>query len=110
VPGAQALCLAGGRFRVEVTWRLANGATGAGRTAFVDGDSGAFWFFGPDNLELAVKALDGRAINGRYWLFYGALSDVEYWVTATDTVNGTVRTYHNPPRTLCGRADNRAFP
>jgi hypothetical protein len=27
-----------------------------------------------------VKVLDGRAINDRFWVFYGALSDVEYTV------------------------------
>ena len=28
---------------------------------------GYFWFFDPANVELAVKVLDGRPINGKFW-------------------------------------------
>ena len=109
VPGPQALCLGGNRFRVEGTWRLAGGPTGPAHAVAADAESGSFWFFGPDNLELAVKVLDGRPVNGHFWTFFGALSDVEYWVTVTDTATGSARTYHNAPGTLCGQADTTAF-
>ena len=69
----------------------------------------AFWFFDPGNLELAVKVLDGRPVNGRFWVFFGALSDVEYWVTVTDTATGAERQYHNAAGTLCGQGDVEAF-
>jgi hypothetical protein len=59
------------------------------------GDTGAFSFFGADNTELVVKVLDGRAVNGRFWVFYGALSDVAYDLTVTDTLSGEQRVYHN---------------
>jgi hypothetical protein len=109
VPGPQTLCLGGNRFRVEAAWKLRNGTTGVGHSIAADAESGSFWFFGPDNIELTVKVLDGRPVNGRFWTFFGALSDVEYWVTVTDTTTGAVRTYHNPPGTLCGQADTAAF-
>jgi hypothetical protein len=109
VGGPQSLCLAGNRFRVEGSWRLANGASGPARAVAADADSGSFWFFAPDNLELAVKVLDGRAVNGNFWVFFGALSDVQYQVTVTDTATGAVRTYQNAAGTLCGQADTRAF-
>ena len=109
VPGPQALCLGSNRFRVEGSWRLAGGAAGPARAVAADTESGSFWFFGPDNLELAVKVLDGRPVNGHFWTFFGALSDVEYWVTVTDTATGRARTYHNAPGTLCGQADTAAF-
>ena len=48
-------------------------------------DTGAFWFFDPENVELAVKVLDGRAINGRFWVYFGALTDVGYTLRVTDT-------------------------
>jgi hypothetical protein len=72
-------------------------------------DSGSFWFFDPGNLELEVKILDGRAVNGHFWVFFGALSDVEYRVTVTDTATGESRSYHNPAGTVCGQSDVEAF-
>ena len=60
------------------------------------GDTGAFWFFDAANIELVVKVLDGRPVNGNFWLFYGALSNVEYTLTVTDTETGAVKTYSNP--------------
>jgi hypothetical protein len=59
--------------------------------------------------ELAIKVLDGRAVNGSFWVFYGALSDVQYDVTVTDTTTGQVRTYHNTAGTLASVADTKAF-
>ncbi len=71
--------------------------------------SGSFWFFRPDWAELTVKLIDGRGTNGKFWFFYGALSDLEYTITVTDTTTGTVRTYHNDPGNICGGADTKAF-
>ena len=73
------------------------------------GDTGYFWFFSDANIELILKVLDGRALNGHFWVFYGALSDVEYTITVTDTVTGQVRSYFNPPRQLASVADTSAF-
>ncbi len=53
--------------------------------------------------------LDGRGVNGRFWVFYGALSDVEYTITVTDTETGESRSYYNPPGEICGGADVEAF-
>jgi hypothetical protein len=72
-------------------------------------DSGAFWFFQPSNIELVVKVLDGRTVNGHFWVFYGALSDVGYTITVTDTATGQSKTYTNPEHTLASRADTEAF-
>jgi len=105
-----ALSLLGGRFEVEVEFRDPFGGEGPGRPVPLTDDTGAFWFFEPDNLELLVKVLDGRPVNGRFWVFYGALSNVAYTVRVTDTFTGTGRTYENPQGTLASRADTRAFP
>jgi hypothetical protein len=53
--------------------------------------------------------LDGRAFNQKFWVFYGALSDVEYMIAVTDTVTGTVKTYFNPGGRLASVADTAAF-
>ena len=72
-------------------------------------DTGYFWFFDPANVELVVKVLDGRGVNGHFWVFYGALSDVEYQVVVTDSVTGERRTYENERGNLASVADTSAF-
>jgi ELWxxDGT repeat protein len=108
-PSATRLCLSGGRFAVEARWRDFQGTTGVGTTRELSGDTGAFWFFGAANLELVVKVLDGRPVNGKIWVFYGALSNVEYTLTVTDTETGAVKTYTNPLGRLASVADTAAF-
>ena len=97
VPTATALCLGGGRFRVEVSWRDSAGRRGAGTVVPVTSeDSGLFWFFDPANWELLVKVLNGCARNGHYWVFAAATTNVEYTLTVTDTETGQTATYQNP--------------
>jgi hypothetical protein len=105
----QRLCLGAGRFSVEVEWKDFGGRAGSGRAVPLTSDTGYFWFFHPDNVELTVKVLDGRAINGKHWVFYGALSNVEYTITVTDTATGAVKAYHNPAGSLASSADVAAF-
>lgn len=107
--GAGAACL-GGRFLAEISWRAPGGTTGAGRPLPLASDTGAFWFFDRNNPELLVKVLDGRSVNGHFWVFFGALTNVEYDLTVTDTETGARKTWRNPAGTLASRADIRAFP
>ncbi len=105
-----ALCLSGGRFRVEVEWQSQyNGKRGTGSLQRLSDESGTATFFSPENVELVFKLLDGRAINDHHWVYYGALSDVEYWLTVTDTLHDRVVVYRNPPGEICGRGDSMAF-
>ena len=105
-----ALCLSGGRFRVEVEWQSQyNGERGTGSLQRLSDESGTATFFSPENVELVFKLLDGRAINDHHWVYYGALSDVEYWLTVTDTLHDRVVVYRNPPGEICGRGDSKAF-
>ena len=69
-----------------------------------------FWFFDPTNVELVVKVIDARTLNGKFWVFYGALSDVQYDLTVTDTTTGFSHTYHNNQGNLCGKGDTGTFP
>jgi hypothetical protein len=110
--GVDALCLQDGRFRVAVSWRSQHqgGRQGIGHPIPSTDKSGYFWFFNQDNVELVVKVLDGRPVNGNFWVFYGGLSDVEYEVRVTDVVSGATRTYRNEPGELCGNGDTAAFP
>jgi hypothetical protein len=54
--------------------------------------------------------LDGRALNGKWWFFFGALSNVEYTITVTDTATGATRTYKNPAGQFASASDTAAFP
>src|SRR6266498_1602524 len=108
VANSATLCLNGGRFRVQVGYQASSGS-GAGQAVPLTGDTGYFWFFNSNNVELVIKVLDGRAVNNRYWVFYGALTDVAYTITITDTVTGAVKTYSNPQGGLASVADTSAF-
>jgi hypothetical protein len=72
-------------------------------------DTAAFWFFSSNNIETVVKVVDGRSVNGHFWVFVGSLSDVEWEVTVLDTETGIARRYSNPQGTLQSFADTSAF-
>ncbi|HBL29684.1 MAG TPA: hypothetical protein DD490_22850, partial [Acidobacteria bacterium] len=108
-PAATRLCLNGGRYQVEVAWLTGQGQTGAGNGVPLSSDTGYFWFFDAANVELVVKILDGQAVNGHVWVFYGALSNVEYMITVTDTRTGLARRYFNPLGTLASVGDTHGF-
>ncbi len=48
-------------------------------------------------------------LNGHFWVFYGALSNVQYTITILDTQTGTTKTYTNPQGTQASHADTSAF-
>jgi hypothetical protein len=104
-----ALYLSKCRFRVEAEWKDFDGNTGGGTAIPLTADTGYFWFFNSSNVELIVKVLDGRGLNGDFWVFYGALSNVEYQLTVTDTVTGNVKTYFNPSGRFASVGDTAAF-
>ena len=87
----------------------ATGAPKAAQAIPVTGSTGVFAFANLTDLELMVKVLDARVVNHFFWVFYGALSDLEYTVTVTDTVNRVTKTYHNPAHHRASVADTRAF-
>ncbi len=106
---ATSLCLLR-RFRLEAEWRDFEDHRGVGHPVQLTSDSGYFWFFGPDNVELAIKVLDGLVVNGHFWVYYGALSNVEFTVTVTDTETGNTRVYFNPAGVFASVGDTEALP
>ena len=96
-PGDSRLCLEQQRFRVEVRWRDFEDGEGVAMTQALDSDdSGLFWFFDSDNLEMLVKVLDGCGVNGHFWVFAAAVTNVEYTLYVTDTSTGQFKQYLNP--------------
>ncbi len=107
---ATTLCLAEDRFQVKVTWKTPNGAQGVGRAIPQTADTGVFWFFQDTNLELMVKVLDARSFSSHFWVFYGALTNVEFTLTVTDTETGRQQVYFNAQGEQASFADTSAFP
>jgi CSLREA domain-containing protein len=98
IPGGIELCLVGNRFRVLANWETATGASGIASAVQLTPDSGYFWFFGPDNVEVTVKAIDACSFNDRYWVFASGTTDVNVRLTVIDTVTQQTKTYINPLR------------
>lgn len=123
-PGPGHLCLDGpvpldepGAERFRADWVARRGPVAAsdailseGRSRTWSRDSGAFWLFQPDNPELVVKVLDGSAVNGHAWVFAGALTGFEWWLTVTETGSRRQRTYRRPAGPPAAVADTLAFP
>ncbi len=96
-PDDTTLCLNRGRFQVEVEWEDGAGGSGSGRVVSCgSADTGILWFFSPDNWEMMVKVLDGCGVNGHYWVFAAATTNVGYDLRVEDTLTGATSTYTNP--------------
>jgi hypothetical protein len=100
--------LTGCRFHIEVKWNDGHGNTGRGQPVQLTSDTGYFWFFSPSNVELMVKVLDARAVNGKFWVFFGALTNVES-LSVKDTLAGALASYANPSGTFASVGNTSAF-
>lgn len=106
---AAPVILGGNRFAVTVTWDDGFGQMGEGVGVTMSGDTAAFSFFSPNNTELVIKVLDGRPINGHFWVFYGALSNVGYTISVRDLITGQLVIYQNPVGNFASVGDITAF-
>lgn len=97
-PNATTLCLNNGRFRVTATFLTNAGQSGNGQAVSETTDTGMFWFFSANNIEVIIKVVNACSL-GRYWVFAGGLTDVQVVLTVVDTANDTTRTYMNPQGT-----------
>jgi hypothetical protein len=96
VAGPTIACLNNGRFSVSVNWQDFGGNAGPGSLVpYSTDDSQLFWFFDPSNWEMLVKVIDGCALNGHFWVFSAATSNVQYTLTVADTFTGDSQTYFN---------------
>ncbi len=104
IPNATTLCLpADNRFEVSVYFETvqAGGRMGDAQAIPLDAlgisRGGVFAFSDLANPEFLVKVLDGCAINGHYWVFYAATTNVGFQLTVTDTLApGATIDYFNP--------------
>jgi Tol biopolymer transport system component len=94
---ATAMLLNDQRFQVDATWRTFEGESGIGQAVQLTNDSGYFWFFNPDNIEVVVKVLDACRLPDweNFWVFAAGLTNVEVTLTVTDTNANQQRVYEN---------------
>ena len=105
------LCLIGNRFEATLVARdQRTGNTGVGSPL---PQSDIFGYFSipaltnnATNPEVFVKVLDA---GGKFWVFYGGLTDFEFTLTIRDTKTSAVKTYFKEAGSLCGGADTRGF-
>jgi len=64
----------------------------------------------PSNPEVFIKILDGRPINGFYWVFYGHLTDLIYDISVKENATGITKVYHKNAGNEAGGFDTTAFP
>ncbi|HKV11158.1 MAG TPA: choice-of-anchor B family protein, partial [Thermoanaerobaculia bacterium] len=95
-PGPDRLCLAGGRFLVDVDWRGASG-NGRGKVVQRGANFGSFTF-GGSGIDLLVKTANaGREIK----LLYSPLTNVPFSLRVVDVKAKKVTRYGNGPNN-CG--------
>jgi PKD repeat protein len=63
----------------------------------------------PNNAEVFVKILDGRGLNGQYWVFVGHVTDLIYDLTVTEVATGFSKTYHKVAGDQKGQSDTSGF-
>lgn len=112
--GESELNLSGGRFGIDLVARDARTETkGAGKVIWQNDVSGYFALpslTGDASIpEVFVKVLDGRSMNGHFWVFFSGLTDLEYTLTVTDKATGASKVYVKNAGSACGAFDTDAF-
>jgi hypothetical protein len=108
-PTAQVTPAPPARFMTSVQWTDAGGQAHDANLTPLSTDSKGFWFFTPQDVDVVVKVLDARGINGKFWVFVGSLTTEAYTVTVTDTLTGGTKTYTNGAGQTASQADTNAF-
>ncbi|MCY3932623.1 MAG: hypothetical protein OXH70_13005 [Acidobacteria bacterium] len=109
LPGEEALCLNGGRYRVSGRWATGDDEAIA-RAVALSEDTGYFWFFDSANVEIVVKVLDGCGVNGHRWVFAAGLTDVRVKLFVVDVATGRTKTWESPGGAFEPITDTSAFP
>ena len=100
------------RFRVSIVWEDFAGNTGrAASVPLGSTDSALFWFFQPANFEALVKIVDGCGLNGRYWVYLAATTNVGFTLRIRDQLTEEMYIRTNPlgTKTITDLTDIDAF-
>ena len=101
------LCLFAGRFRVALT--APNGEPLANLAALARGDRSGLFALDRGEPALLVRMIDGRAQNGKFWVYRGGLAAIPYRLTITDTQTGAMKIYVQSTARLASTPDRQAF-
>ena len=103
--GSTQACLVGGRFQVNALWEDFQGNSGPAGVRNLDAsllggppDQALFEFVNTQDgyrNSLLVQLVNGCGVNGRWWVFAGAASNVDYTLTVTDTDTDASSSYSN---------------
>lgn len=106
-----AACMHGGRFQVTLDYSTAEVTNEAAQVKDVDlGPASAlFYFFDDTNVEALVKVLDGCGVNGNFWVFGAAATDLPYRLIVVDTQTRRATGYLNPPGAPPAITDSKAL-
>jgi len=96
-PDEHTLCLGQGRFAVTATFQVTPlGVSEDAHAVPVTDQTGNFWFFDPNNIELIVKILNGCTGFDSYWFFAAGLTNVGVSISVLDERSGMQKTYQSP--------------
>jgi hypothetical protein len=90
-----------GRFLIQASYTTSQGggSSGAGQAIPLFADNirhgGIFYFFSADNPELLIKVLPACGVNGHFWVFGSAGTNVGLSITVRDTSTGAQKVYTN---------------
>ena len=64
-----------------------------------------------DNPEVIVKMVDATGIGQNYWVFYAALTDLNYTLSVKEAATGNTKSYNDARigTTVCGQFDTSGF-
>lgn len=106
VPDTHIACIFDNRFEVAINFATAEmpkGTYGMAQAAppliADDGttvNGALFWFFDKHNPEVLAKIVNGCALNGHWWLFYNAATNVAFTLAYVDTTTYFGAVYSNP--------------
>ncbi len=83
-PDSTTLRLADGRFEMAATFQSWTGGAIPASAVSLTAESGMFWFFAPENLELFVKIVDACAEFDHFWMFAAGLTNLGVELTVRD--------------------------
>lgn len=83
-----ALCLLGGRFRVEADFGADHRR---GNARLIEGGTSGLFSHDGSAPDVAIRMVDGRSVNGCFWLLASGLGASDVTVRATDLLSGRTR-------------------